>query len=167
MVVQSTTTDLPARRTAPGDGPGLAGEELAAWRGMQRVHAHLIRELDAELTREHALSLSSYDVLVQLAEAPERRRRMSELAECVLLTPSGLTRLVDRLCRDGLVERSRCSSDARGAFAVLTVLGAERLAAARATHIDGVRRLFASRLESAELRRLAADWERIVPGAAA
>lgn len=139
----------------------LSAEELAVWRGFLRAHAHLVRELDAELRREHGLSLSSYDVLVQLASAPERRMRMSELATSVLLTPSGLTRLVDRLCREGLVERTRCSSDARGSFAVLTADGFERLARARGTHLDGVRRLFLSHCSASDLRLLGELWERV------
>lgn len=155
---------------AEAQRPGIGGDELdedelAAWRGFLRAHAHLVRELDAELTREHSLSLSTYDVLVQLAHTRGRRLRMSELADSVLLTPSGLTRLVDRLCRDGLVERVRCDDDARGSFAVLTDLGAERLTAARRTHLDGVRRLFLSHFSPADLRRLAAHWDLVTPGA--
>lgn len=139
----------------------LTAPELAAWRGFLRAHSRLVRELDAELQREHSLSLSSYDVLVQLAGAPEGRLRMSELAGQVLLTPSGLTRLVDRLCREGVVARDRCDSDARGAFAVLTDQGAERFAEARRTHLDGVRRLFLAALNEADMRRLAGIWDRL------
>ena len=84
---------------------------------------------------------------------------MSELAEAVLLTRSGLTRLVDRLERRGLVERRRCPSDARGFFAALTGEGLRRLQEARPTHLAGVRRLFLDRLEPEELERLAAVWE--------
>ena len=164
MIAQATDVSVPAADPA---AKALEPTELASWKGLLRAHAHLVRELDAELTREHALSLSSYDVLVQLASAPERRMRMSELAESVLLTPSGLTRLVDRLAREGLVERTRCPSDARGSFAVLTDLGAERLAAARDTHLGGVRRLFLSRLSARDLTQLAASWERVAPGATA
>lgn len=138
-------------------------EELAAWRGFLQAHARLVRELDAELQREHSLSISSYDVLVQLAGSPERRLRMSELADQVLLTPSGLTRLVDRLCRDGLVARDRCDSDARGAFAVITDRGAERFAEARGTHLEGVRRLFLAALSEADMRRLSGIWDRLAP----
>src|SRR5687768_9300219 len=101
-----TSSEAPTQAGKPGiGGDELAENELAAWRGFLEAHARLVRELDAELLREHSLSLSSYDVLVQLAHSPDRRLRMSELAESVLLTPSGLTRLVDRLCREGLVER--------------------------------------------------------------
>jgi DNA-binding MarR family transcriptional regulator len=146
--------------------PGIGGDELrddelAAWRGFLRSHSRLAHELDAELTAEHDLSLSSYDVLAQLAHSPGRRLRMSELASSVLLTPSGLTRLVDRLGREGLVERAPCDDDARGYFAVLTEAGLERFARARHTHLDGVRRLFLSHFSDAELRRLGEQWQRL------
>ena len=87
------------------------------------------RRLEADLLAEHQLPLASYDVLVQLVEAPERRLRMTELAERVLLSRSGLTRLVDRLEREGLVRREACDDDARGLFAVLTEDGFQRLRA--------------------------------------
>ena len=147
-----------------GAGGGeLSADERAAWRGLLRAHAHLVRELDAELTREHDLPLSAYDVLAQLAHAPGRRLRMSGLADSVLLTPSGLTRLVDRLCREGLLERQRCDSDARGSFAALTERGLARFAEARPTHHDGVRRLFLGHFSADELRLLARGWERVAP----
>ncbi len=152
MVAQSTTSK------------GLTGRELTAWRGFLRAHKHLLRELDTSLRSDHALSLSAYDVLVQLALAPDRRMRMAELAESIVLTPSGLTRLVDRLCREGLVERVRCPSDARGSFAALTALGAARVAAAQGTHLEGIRRLFLAHFSAQELERLSRDWERVVPG---
>jgi DNA-binding MarR family transcriptional regulator len=153
MIAQAS--ELAARR--------LEADEEAAWRGFLRVHAALIRELDAELHAAHDLPLSSYDVLLQLAEAPEQRLRMSELAESVLISPSGLTRLVDRLAREGLVERRRCSSDARGFFAVLTPAGLERLREAAGTHLDGVRRLFLEHLSEGDLHRLAGYWDRLLP----
>ena len=90
---------------------------------MLRAHAELTRELDAELAREHNLPLSSYEVLLFLADAPEGRMRMAELADSVLLSRSGLTRLVDRLEREGLLKRERCESDARGYFAEITPKG--------------------------------------------
>jgi DNA-binding MarR family transcriptional regulator len=92
---------------------------------------------------------------------------MSDLAASVLLSQSGVTRLVDRLERDGLVARERCEDDARGWFAVLTDAGARRLAEARRTHLAGVRRLFLEHLDERDRAQLAAVWERLVPGAAA
>ena len=117
----------------------LDREELGAWRGLLRVHARLTKALDADLVREHDLPLSSYEVLLFLADAPDGRLRMSELADGVLLSRSGLTRLVDRMERDGLLRRERCEDDARGYYAIITDAGRELFQRARATHLDGVR----------------------------
>lgn len=143
----------------------LDGTELAAWRGLLRVHATLSKALDAELEAVHGLSLTSYEVLMQLADRDAERMRMCDLADSILLSRSGLTRLVDRLERDGLVARGQCSSDARGAFACLTPKGAELLAAARATHLRGVRALFLSHFTADEQGQLGSLWERVLPTA--
>ena len=139
----------------------LDEEELAAWRGMLRAHAQLVKTLDAELAREHDMPLSSYEVLLYLNDSATGRMRMSELADSVLLSRSGLTRLVDRLERDGLLKRERCDSDARGFFAEITPEGRRAFAAARKTHLDGVRRLFLSRFSREELRTFGDLWERL------
>ncbi len=144
----------------------LTAEQLAAWRGLLRVHSALVKSLDAELIAGHELPLSSYEVLINLQAAPGRRRRMAELADSVLLSRSGMTRLVDRLERDGLLERDTCASDGRGTFAVLTDAGEDMLRRARATHLDGVRERFLRHFSEGELRSLASFWERVVPGAA-
>jgi DNA-binding MarR family transcriptional regulator len=128
---------------------------------MLRAHAELTRALDAELTREHDLPLSSYEVLLFLGDSDEGRMRMSELADSVLLSRSGLTRLVDRLERQGLLRRERCASDARGLFAEITDEGRAAFAEARKTHLDGVRRLFLDRFSRDELRTLGGFWEKI------
>jgi DNA-binding MarR family transcriptional regulator len=139
----------------------LDREELAAWRGLLRAHAELTRALDAELAREHDLPLSSYEVLLFLNDSADGRMRMSELADSVLLSRSGLTRLVDRLERQGLLKRERCTSDARGLFAEITPEGRRAFDAARQTHLDGVRRLFLDRFSRDELRTLGALWNRV------
>jgi DNA-binding MarR family transcriptional regulator len=144
----------------------LAPEELAAWRGLLRVHSALVKALDAELLAEHDLPLTSYEVLINLQAAPERRRRMAELAEGVLLSRSGMTRLVDRLERDGLIERDACTEDGRGMFAVLTDKGDELLSRARRTHLDGVRERFLQHFAPDELEQLASGWNRVLPGSA-
>ncbi len=144
----------------------LDRDELAAWRGMLRVHAGMTRALDAELTRAHDLPLSSYEVLLFLADAPGGRLRMAELADGVLLSRSGLTRLVDRLEKAGLLEREPCPDDARGSFATITPKGRELFAAARETHLAGVRDRYLVHFTREELRELAALWERVAPGAA-
>src|SRR3981081_3505309 len=95
----------------------LSPAELAAWRGFLRAHALLVRELDCELEEAHGLPLVSYDLLVRLEKAPDHKMRMRELADQLMLSRSGLTRLVDRLVRDELIRRSTCSADARRAYA--------------------------------------------------
>ena len=142
--------------------PAFTELELDAWRGFLRTHSMLLRELDDELTRQHGLPISSYDVLVQLDEAPEGRLRMSALADAVLLSRSGLSRLVTRLESQGLIERLDCPNDARGSFAAITAKGRERLEEARETHRGGVRERFLSQLSESHQRQLAAAWRRIL-----
>jgi len=144
----------------------LTPAELAAWRGMLRVQSALLRELDADLLAAHGLPLRSYEVLLVLDDAPHRRLRMSELSRSVLLSPSGVSRLVDRLEKNGLVLRERCPDDRRGFYATLTADGRRRLQEARESHLRSVRRRFLERLDADDLARLAGYWERIVPGAA-
>jgi DNA-binding MarR family transcriptional regulator len=142
----------------------LDERELRAWRGMLRVHATLTKTLDADLDAAHGLPLTSYEVLLHLEDAEDRRMRMSDLAATVILSRSGLTRLVDRLEREGLIRRESCPSDARGAFAVLTDAGQRKLEAARATHLAGVRSLFLDHFTPEEQDVLGAAWERLMPG---
>jgi DNA-binding MarR family transcriptional regulator len=141
--------------------PDLTPLELDAWRGFLRAHAEIVRELDRELQAEHGLALMSYEVLLYLAEAPGNRLRMSELASWLLLSQSGVTRLVDRLERQGLVRRERCEDDARGFFAVLDREGEARFRDARPTHLAGIRRLFLDRLSEDDQRSLRTAWERL------
>jgi DNA-binding MarR family transcriptional regulator len=142
----------------------LDERELAAWRGFLGAHRRLIAQLDDELEREHGLPLVSYEVLLHLAEAPERSLRMGELADRMLLSRSGLTRLVDRLAGRGLVERHSCPSDRRGTYARLTEDGLALFREARPTHLRGVREHFLSRIPSRDLDRLATVWQRVLPG---
>ncbi|HVL54421.1 MAG TPA: MarR family transcriptional regulator [Vitreimonas sp.] len=120
---------------------------LEAWRAFLSAHARLSRRLDDELRSEHDLSLPEYDALLQLAQAPDRRLRMSRLANLVLLSKSGVTRLIDRLEADGFVERTQCLSDARGAEAVLTPAGLTHLRTAAGTHLAGIERYFVAALQ--------------------
>ena len=145
----------------------LSPLEFAAWGGFLRTHAELVRELDRELESTHALPLTQYEVLLHLEGAPEHRLRMSELARSVLLSQSGVTRLVDRLEARGLVERAPCAEDRRVLWAQLTDEGRKRLEAARPTHLAGIRARFVDRFGDDELRTLAEAWERLRPGAAA
>jgi DNA-binding MarR family transcriptional regulator len=139
---------------APPARNGPTSEQLAAWRSFLRAHATITRALEAELVAEQQLSLAAYDVLVQLAETPERRLRMTELADAVLLSRSGVTRLVDRLERAGLVARCRVESDGRGVAAELTEAGLARLRIASRTHLSGVVRHFAAQLDEDDLGAL-------------
>jgi DNA-binding MarR family transcriptional regulator len=141
---------------------GLTDVELAAWRTFLRAHAQVVRSLEQDLIAEHDLALASYDVLVQLSEAAGRRLRMTELADRVLLSRSGLTRLVDRLVREGLVAREACPEDARGMLAVLTEAGLERLRQAWPTHVRGVAERVTGRLSADELSTLGALLGRLV-----
>lgn len=127
---------------------------LAEWRMFLRAHALLSRRLDDELRAEQNMSLAEYDALFQLAAAPGGRLRMNQLADRVLLSRSGITRLVDRLVADGLVSRCQCSSDARGAEAVLTDDGLGRIRRARATHLRGVENYFLDALSAEERAKL-------------
>lgn len=140
----------------------LAPAELRAWRGMLRAHAAMAKALDAQLEAAHGLQLSSYEVLMYLADAEDERMRMCDLASSILLSRSGLTRLVDRLQREGLLERVACNDDARGAFAKLTPAGREKLRAARATHLAGVRAMFLDLFSPEELEMLGDAWDRVL-----
>ena len=132
---------------------------LRAWRSFLLAHAQVVRELERELQDEQQLALTDYDVLVQLAAAAgEHRLRMSELADRLLLSRSGATRLVDRMVAGGLVERASCESDRRGQWASLTDEGLRRLRAASPTHLRGVKRHFLDRLSAQDL----ADLERML-----
>src|SRR5205085_10569922 len=116
--------------------------EVRTWVLFLAAHSAITRELEAQLMGAHGLTLSDYDVLVQLARAPERRLRNIELANAIVLTRSGVTRLVDGLERDGLVTRISCPSDKRGTLVQLTDEGLRRLGEAVGAYVEGVRALF-------------------------
>jgi DNA-binding MarR family transcriptional regulator len=117
----------------------LSPVEETAWRVLVRAVLVIPRVLDAELLAAEGLNLAEYSVLMNLSEQPDRSMRMTELANVVSLSVSGLTRVVDRLARQGLVERSPCATDGRGQEAVLTAAGLARLEKAYPTHLVGVR----------------------------
>lgn len=135
-------TELRPDAIAHGRPPHADDPAIAPWRTFLHAHARVTRRLDDELRREHGMSLAEYDALLQIATAPGRRLRMNQLADRVLLSRSGVTRLIDRLVEDGSVERSSCLNDARGAEAVLTRPGLDRLRRASATHREGIQRWF-------------------------
>jgi DNA-binding MarR family transcriptional regulator len=140
-----TVTERRRDRLAPQD------PRLEPWRAFLMAHARVTRRLDDELRAEHDLSLAEYDTLLAIAWSPGRRIRMRALADSILLSKSGVTRLIDRLVADGLVERDACLSDARGAEAVLTAAGLDRLRAASKTHLRGIDQHFLSALDAADL----------------
>jgi DNA-binding MarR family transcriptional regulator len=142
---------------------GLTSAEQTAWRAFLRAHSTIVRALEADLLAEHDLPLASYDVLVQLSESPDSRLRMTELADRVLLSRSGLTRLADRLEREGLISREPCPSDARGTLAVLTDAGLARLREAWPTHLRGVEQHVTGRLTAEEIRQLGTLLGKLVP----
>jgi DNA-binding MarR family transcriptional regulator len=152
-----------AVKIPPGEQETLTAGELRAWRGLLRAHACLAKRLDAALDNAHRLPLSSYEVLHHLEDSTGGRMRMCDLAEQAQLSRSGLTRLVDRLEREELLERCSCEQDARGSFACLTEIGRERLEEARVTHLAVVREHFFSRFSEAELSVLADMCQRIAP----
>jgi DNA-binding MarR family transcriptional regulator len=124
---------------------------IEPWRAFLQAHARVTRRLDEELRAEHDLSLAEYDALLSIAEAPDRRIRMRQLADRVILSKSGVTRLIDRLVLDGLVQRDACLSDARGAVAVLTTAGLDRLRRASRTHLRGIDEHFLAALGDDDL----------------
>jgi DNA-binding MarR family transcriptional regulator len=134
---------------------------MRAWEAFLVAHRRLVDRLGAELAAEQGLSLTSYDVLVNLAAAENGRQRMVDLAQSVVLTPSGLTRLVDRLESGGLVQRERCETDKRSWYVVLTPEGRARLLAAAPVHLRGVEEHFASHLSEAEAEIIAATLSRV------
>ena len=145
----------------------LTDRELRAWRGLLRAHALMVKRLDAELEAAHGLALTSYEVLLHLHGADGRKMRMCDVAESVLLSRSGLTRLVDRLERDGLVERVSCPDDARGAYARLTDAGRAKLEEASSTHLAGVRAHFLEHVGDRQLEVLGDAFEAIAPAGGA
>jgi len=152
-----------AVKISPPEQEALTLGELRAWRGLLRAHACLAKRLDAELDQAHGLPMTSYEVLHHLQEASAGRMRMCDLAEQAQLSRSGLTRMVDRLEREGLLERCSCDHDARGSYACLTSAGRDRVEAARVTHLEVVREHFFSRFSEVELSVLADMCERIAP----
>jgi len=128
---------------------------LSAWVGLLRGHAALTRALNADLVTDHGLTLSDYEVLLRLSRAPERKMRRVDLAEQVLLTASGITRLLDGLQASGFVDKAACSSDARVTYAVLTAAGHEKLRSAAGVHVAGIHAMFAERYSDDEMATLA------------
>ena len=142
----------------------LDGAALDAWRSYLQSHASIVRMLDAELVAEHGMTTRDYEVLLYVAQAPERRLAMSALAERTMLTRSGITRLIDGLVDAGLIERVACASDARVSYAQLTDDGYEKLRRAGCAHVRSINRLFLEHFSPEEVEQLAGLLSRL-PGA--
>ena len=131
-----------------------------------RAYTHAVRELNAQLTADHGLTISDYEVLLRLSRAPDQRMRRVDLAGQVLLTASGITRLLDGLERHGYVARAACDSDRRVVYAVLTNDGLAKLQRASETHVAQIEDYFNTRYDETELADLTALLGRIKPGEA-
>jgi DNA-binding MarR family transcriptional regulator len=143
----------------------LEGAEVQAFIHFVRAHAAVVRGLDRELVNDHGLTINDYEVLIRLSRAPDRMMRRVDLAQQVLLTPSGMTRLLDGLERCGLVEKAACASDARVVYAKLTDDGLAKLRAATEDHTAAIRELFGARFNESELATLCNFLERLDPEA--
>jgi len=140
--------------------PGSMSEKLTeagmdAWQALLHAHHQITRTLDSELRASHELSFAEYDVLLRLARATGRTLTMTELAKRIMISPSGLTRVVDGLEEKGLVDRKRDPDDARVVMAALTAIGREKVRRAAQTHLRGIREHFTGRLTEAQLRSVA------------
>ena len=142
----------------------LEGTALDGWRSYLQSHAAIVRELDAELIVQHGMTARDYEVLLYLAQSDDHRLPMSALSERTRLTRSGITRLVEGLVAQGLIERVSCESDARISYARLTGSGYAKLKDAGCTHVAGIERLFLAHFSPDELEQLAGLLGRL-PGA--
>jgi DNA-binding MarR family transcriptional regulator len=141
----------------------LESVEVQAFVNFIRAHACVVRGLDRELVSDHGLTINDYEVLLRLARAPDRMLRRVDLAQQVLLTPSGITRLLDGLQRSGYVEKAACDTDARVVYAKLTEAGRDKLRKATDDHVASIRALFGERFTDEELKTLCDFLERLQP----
>ena len=142
----------------------LEGAALHAWRSYLQSHASIVRALDADLVAEHGMTTRDYEVLLYLAQADGRKLPMSALAESTMLTRSGITRLIDGLVADKLIERVSCASDARVSYAQLTDAGYAKLREAGCTHIASIQQQFLEHFSHDEIEQLATLLSKL-PGA--
>jgi DNA-binding MarR family transcriptional regulator len=140
----------------------LNNEYLNVWRRFITAHAKLIDNINREMVDADVIPLHWYDVLIELYEAPERRLRLSELARKVVLSKSGLTRLVDKLADAGLLARQSSPEDGRGAYAVLTDAGLDAMRKAWPSYADGIQTYFAQHMSLEEAEMMAALFERML-----
>jgi DNA-binding MarR family transcriptional regulator len=163
----SSSTDAPPQDQLhdPPEPDPFTAEEFAAWRGMLRVHSEVFRELDRGLLAEHGFGIDAYALMIMLVAAPARRLPIGELGLRRNLTPSGISRSVDRLTKLGLLERAANPDDRRSLLVCLTREGLRRLREAQVTHHRIVREMLLSNLDPRDLSRLGQLWEKAMPGA--
>ena len=149
----------------PAEPDPFTPVEFGAWRGMLRVHSTVFRELDRRLQDEHGFGIDAYGVMITLVTAPSRQLPIGALGEQRNLSPSGISRSVDRLTKAGLVTRTTNPADGRSLLVSLTPDGLNRLREAQVTHHQVVRDRLLSRLDERDLRRLGQLWEKAMPGA--
>lgn len=154
-------SNLEKLSSSPREVPWLDESEMRAWRSILLAHFRLFNQLDCELVRAHGITLAEYEVLVHTSESPRGLIRMSQLADAVLVSRSGLTRRINHLVDAGFVKKSRCDEDKRGTFAELTPLGWQVLREAAPTHLKGVRDHLISKLSRTELEALAEALEKV------
>ena len=157
-MTETSETPLPSERDR---GLSARDPRLGPWRAFLTAHALVTRRLDEDLRTEQQMTLAEYAALLQLAQAPARRLRMNQLADGIILSRSGVTRLIDRLEADGLVARSQCSSDGRGAEAVLTDVGFDRLRRASRTHLRGIKAYFLDSVDPDDLEPIRRSCESV------
>jgi DNA-binding MarR family transcriptional regulator len=155
-----------ARRSldGPREPDPFTPAEFDAWRGMLRVHTTVMRELDRRLSQTHGLGIDAYGVLVTLVGGPGAPLTIGELGERRNLSPSGISRAVDKLATAGLVERRTNPADARSLLVRLTSHGLDRLREAQATHHETVRELVLGHLDESDIEALGGIWEKAMPG---
>jgi DNA-binding MarR family transcriptional regulator len=157
--------ETPTPREEPPEPNPFTPEEFAAWRGMLRVHSAVFRELDRQLLAEHGFGVDAYGVMVTLVGAPARRVPIGELGLRRNLSPSGISRSVDRLTKLGLVERATNPDDGRSLLVGLTANGLRALREAQVSHHRIVREMLLARLDRRDLKRIGELWEKAMPGA--
>lgn len=140
----------------------LSDTEFHAWDGAIRFANLTTRALDEALSAAHGISVKEFDVMITLFNAPDGRLRMADLADRVALSASGVTHLVTRLERDGLVRRIVDEHDRRSFFAALSLTGRERLSASRSTHNEVIREHLTRRLTPSQLRTLGTLWQKVL-----
>jgi len=138
--------------------------EQAAWGGLLGIHGRMMRVIEADLEAHSRITHAEFEVLLRLSWAEQQRLRIQDLAARSLLTRSGISRVVERLERVGLVTREEASEDRRGAYAVLTEAGLLRLRTALRAHVAFVRSSFLGLFSEAELEQMAAFWQRVEQG---